>query len=64
MTSRKQVSVSTFGHVSSPHGRDASAYFAQIALSNLELLTFSDIQDDDRRHLGFSVYVNLTIPAC
>jgi len=26
MTSRKKVPVSTFGHVSSPHGRDASAH--------------------------------------
>ena len=67
MTSRKKVSFSTFGHVSFPHGRDASArarIFAQIALSNSELLTFSEIQDGDRRHLGFSVYVNLAIPAC
>jgi len=26
MTSRKKVLVSTFGHVSSPHGRNASAH--------------------------------------
>ena len=38
--------------------------FAQIALSNSEVLTFSEIQDVDRRHLGFSVYVNLAILAC
>ena len=25
---------------------------------------FSEIQDGGRRHLGFSVYVNLAIPAC
>jgi len=24
---------------------------------------FSEIQDGDRRHLGFSVYMNLAIPA-
>jgi len=55
MTSRKKVPVSTFGHVSYPHGRDAFAHqlFAQIALSNSELFTFSEIQDGDRRHLGF-----------
>jgi len=63
---QKKLPFSIFGHVSSLHGRDASAYhfFAQIALSNSELLTFSEIQDGDRRHLGFSVYVNLAIPAC
>ena len=66
MMSRKKGPVSTFGHVSSPHDRDASANptFVQIALSNSELLTFSEIQDGDRRHLEFSVYVNLAIPAC
>jgi len=25
---------------------------------------FSEIQNGGRRHLGFSVYVNLAIPAC
>jgi len=25
---------------------------------------FSEIQDGDSRHLGFSGYVNLAIPAC
>jgi len=25
---------------------------------------FSEIQDGGRRHVGFSVYVNLAIPAC
>jgi len=25
---------------------------------------FSEIQDGGRRHLGFSVYVNLAVPAC
>ena len=34
--------------------------FAQIALSNSELLTLAEIQDGDRRHLGFSVYVNFS----
>jgi len=38
--------------------------FSQIALSNLELLIFSEIQDGRRRHHGFLVYVNLAIPAC
>jgi len=33
----------------------------QVALSNLELLAFSEIQDDGCRHLGFSSYVNLAI---
>ena len=41
-----------------------SPTFAQIALSNSELLSFFEIQDGDRRHLGFSVYVNLAIPTC
>ena len=60
MRSHKKNPVSTFGHVSSPHGRDAFCppTFAQIALSNSELFTFSEIQDGDRRHLGFLVYVN------
>jgi len=31
----------------------------QTSLFNPELLTFVDIQDGDRRHLGFSSYVNL-----
>jgi len=33
--------------------------FAQIALSNSELLTFSEIQDGGRHHLGFSSRVHL-----
>ena len=31
----------------------------QVALSNLELLAFSEIQDDGRRHLGFTSHLNL-----
>jgi len=31
----------------------------QIALSNSELLTFSEIQDGGRHYLGFSSHVNL-----
>jgi len=27
-------------------------------------LNFSEIQDGGSRHLGFSAYVNLAIPAC
>ena len=33
--------------------------FAQIALSNSELLTFSEIQDGGCHHLGFSSHINL-----
>ena len=33
--------------------------FVRIALSNTELLTFSEIQNGGRRHLEFSSYVNL-----
>ena len=66
MTSRKKVPV--FLLLAMSHLRMAVIIcpptFAQIALSNSELLTFSDIQDGDRRHLGFSIYVNLAIPAC
>ena len=58
MTSHKKVPVLSFGHVSCTHGRDASAQ--KIALSNSELLTLAEIQDGDRRHLGFSVYVNFS----
>ena len=35
--------------------------FAQIALSNSELLTFSEIQDGDRRHLGCFGYSSMLI---
>ena len=38
----------------STHGRDASAHqILRKALSNSELLTFSEIQDGGRHHLGF-----------
>ena len=33
--------------------------FAQMALSNSELLTFSKIQDGCRRHLGFSQFMRI-----
>jgi len=58
---QKKVLVSSFGHVLSTHGRDASARpnFAQIALSNSELLTFSEIKDSGRHRLGFSSRVHL-----
>jgi len=50
----------------SPHGRGASSHiiWCKISLSSPKILTFSKIKDGGRRHLGFSVYVNLAIPAC
>jgi len=41
----------------------------QISVSSLDLMTFFfshklKIQDGGGRHLGFSGYVNLVIPAC
>jgi len=33
--------------------------FVQIALSNSELMTFSEIQNGGHRHIGFSSHVNL-----
>ena len=47
--------------MSSPHGRDAFAHqiLRKIALSNLELLTFSEIQDGGRHQIGFLSHVNL-----
>ena len=38
--------------------------FAEIRQSIDELWPKSNYQDGDRRHLEFSVYVNLAIPAC
>ena len=55
---QKKVPVSSFGHVSSAHGRDASAHQI-LRNSNSELLTFSEIQDGGLHHLGFSSHVNL-----
>ena len=51
---------------SSPRRRGASSHiiWCKIALFSPKLLNFSEIQDGCRRHLGFSVYVNLTILTC
>jgi len=61
MTSRKKVPVSSFGHVTiyAWPWCICPPNFAQIALSNSELLTFSEIQDGRRHHLGFSSRVHL-----
>ena len=51
---------------SSPHGRGASSNITWCRYLYLvrSYWHFSEIQDGGRRHLGFSVYVNLAIPAC
>ena len=56
MTSHELTPGFHFGHVVIPHGRDACPpNLVQIALSNSELSTFSEIQDGGRRHLVFSL---------
>ena len=54
MTSRKKVPVSSFGHVTiyAWPWCICPPTFAQIALSNSELFTFSEIQDGNGRRLG------------
>ena len=50
---------------SSPHGRDASSHkrWCRYLYFVRSYWHFSEIQDGGRRHLGFSVYVNLAILA-
>jgi len=50
----------------SPHGRDASSHkhWCRYLYPVQSYWHFSEIEDGGRRHLGFSVYMNLAIPAC
>ena len=50
----------------SPHGRDASSHkiWCRYLYPARSYWHFSKIQDGGRRHLGFSDYVNMAIPAC
>ena len=63
MTSRDLTSGFDFWSQSSPHRCDASSHiiWCKISLSSPKLLTFFRNSRWRRRHLGFSVYVNLAI---
>ena len=59
---QKKLPVSTFGHVviaASPWYILPYNLIQDISLSSPKLLTFSEIQDCGRHHLGSSSHVNL-----
>ena len=61
----RTIPVSTFGHVvvsASPWCIFPYNLMQDIFIQS-KVRHFSEIQDGGRRHLGFSVYVNLAIPA-
>ena len=67
MTSRKLTSGFDFslrGHLRMAVMHLHITFGADIFIQSGVIVIFSEIQDGGRRHLGFSVYVNLAISAC
>jgi len=67
MTSRKLTSgfdIWSCGYLRMASTHIPVKYGADIFIQSRVIDIFSEIQDGGRRHLGFSCYVNLAIPAC